>query len=130
MSPALLVLAALDGAAFVMIGAAGGHGVITDAALQRLFDTASEYHALHALAALATAAVAQRLGPWAYVAVGLMIAGTLFFCGSLYLHAFTGMVQVPFAAPVGGLALILGWLLLAFAGLRAWTRNGPAADRH
>lgn len=119
-----LVIAALDGGAFVVIGAAGGHGVIADAALQRLFDTASDYHAWHALALLAVAmgharleGAARRL---ASVAAALWLAGTILFSGSLYLHALGGASPLPAATPVGGACLIVGWLVLAAAGFVAW----------
>ena len=37
--------------------------------------------------------------------------------GSLYVHAFSGVAPIPMAAPFGGAFLILGWLLLAAAGI-------------
>ena len=40
--------------------------------------------------------------------------GTALFCGSLYLRAF-GTMTPGFMAPAGGMALMLGWLLLAVA---------------
>jgi uncharacterized membrane protein YgdD (TMEM256/DUF423 family) len=124
-----LVIAALDGAAFVVIGAAGGHGVIADATLQRLFDTASDYHAWHALALLAVAmgqgrleGAARRL---ASVAAMLWLVGTVLFSGSLYIHAFIGAAPIPAATPVGGASLIFGWLVLAAAGLVVLRRSRP-----
>jgi uncharacterized membrane protein YgdD (TMEM256/DUF423 family) len=48
------------------------------------------------------------------VAGWLFLAGILLFCGSLYLLAFTGM-HSGYVTPAGGLAFILGWLLLAAA---------------
>jgi len=123
MSPLLLLLAALDGAAFVIIGAAGGHGVINDASLQRLFDTASDYHAVHALALLAVSAAARSVGRWAFAAAGLMLAGTVLFSGSLYLHAVNGTPPLPMATPLGGILLILGWAALAVGAALALRRN-------
>jgi uncharacterized membrane protein YgdD (TMEM256/DUF423 family) len=48
----------------------------------------------------------------------VIVAGTLFFCGSLYLMALTGWKSLPVVAatPLGGLLMIAGWL---FAGLKA-----------
>ena len=45
MLPIWLFLAALDGMTLVIIGAAGGHGVIEDPALVRLFELAADYQA-------------------------------------------------------------------------------------
>lgn len=54
----------------------------------------------------------------------LFLAGLLLFSGSLYLRAAWGM-DVPPVAPVGGSALILGWLVL---GLAAATAAGPGRE--
>jgi len=37
------------------------------------------------------------------------------FSGSLYLMAFTGWTRLGMITPIGGLALIIGWLALALA---------------
>jgi len=44
----------------------------------------------------------------------LFLAGMFFFSGSLYLMTFTQQKWLGAITPVGGLAFIGGWLLLAF----------------
>ena len=65
-----------------------------------------------ALAALSPLAVRR----WAFYGLGLVLAGTLLFSGSLLLHA---LATVPAAlAPVGGGLMIVGWLLHALGHWR------------
>lgn len=124
MSAPWLLLAALDGALFVVLGATGRHGTIAAPDLQRLFDTANAYHAWHALAVLGVAvAVAQmpllarRLARFAGAA---FLLGSTLFCGPLYLRALWEMSALGPLTPVGGALLIVGWLSLAAAGGAAW----------
>ncbi|XP_005940286.1 transmembrane protein 256 isoform X2 [Haplochromis burtoni] len=46
------------------------------------------------------------------VAGSLLIAGMGMFCGSLYHQALTGDPGLRKAAPVGGVAMIVGWLAM------------------
>ena len=52
------------------------------------------------------------------VSVPWFAAGTVLFSGSLYLLVVTGARWLGAITPLGGLAFIAGWLLLAWA---AWT---------
>jgi len=45
---------------------------------------------------------------------GLLAVGVLLFSGSLYLLAVTGVRLLGAVTPVGGVAFIAGWLLLAW----------------
>ena len=49
----------------------------------------------------------------------VLLAGLVLFAGNLALRAELGQLLFPFATPLGGGAMILGWLALA---LGAWTR--------
>jgi len=74
------------------------------------------YHAL----AIGLAAFAMR-GPAetrARAAAMLFLIGILLFSGSLYLLALTGMTALGFITPIGGVAFVAGWILLALAALR------------
>ena len=52
-------------------------------------------------------------GAWAKAAGWLFIAGVLVFSGSLYALALDAPRALGMITPVGGLALILGWLAFA-----------------
>lgn len=115
-----LVLAGLNGAAFVALGAYGAHGLGDAPQAQRWFDIALRYHGWHAAALLAIALwmpagiAARRLRG---VALASFLIGTILFCGSLYRMALTDLPLFAGAAPIGGSSFILGWLALAVAGL-------------
>lgn len=114
-----LVLAGLNGAAFVALGAYGAHGLGDAPQVQRWFDIALRYHAWHAAAVLAVALwmpvgiAARRLRG---IALALFLIGTILFCGSLYRMALTDLPLFAGAGPIGGTSFILGWLALAVAG--------------
>ena len=48
----------------------------------------------------------------------LVIFGIILFSGSLYLLAITGARWLGAITPLGGLAFIAGWVMLAVAALR------------
>lgn len=48
----------------------------------------------------------------------LFLLGTLVFSGSLYILVLTGQRWLGAVTPLGGLAFILAWVLLASAVLR------------
>lgn len=119
----MLVTAALLGALAVGTGAFGAHaleGVLAERA-RGWYDTAVTYHATHALALLACGLVAVHAPvgsttPRSLTAAGAaLLIGIVLFSGSLYLMAFTGWTRLGMITPLGGLALIVGWLSLALA---------------
>lgn len=103
------VLAALS----VALGAYAAHGM-ADAQVQSKLQTATLYAFGHGVALAALAAGTTRsLGR---AGLYLLLLGTLLFSGSLALAA---LVQVSGKlAPVGGISLILGWLVWALDAIR------------
>lgn len=118
-----VALGACSGVLAVLLGAFGAHALRTRLTpdLLAIWQTASQYHFYHALALVLTGVAAASLGSsgllrasgWAF------LAGTLVFSGSLYLLAFTGVRWLGAITPIGGVALIIAWALLAAAALRA-----------
>jgi len=106
----------------VAIGAYGAHGAThyMNADQLRWIAKGARYQMYHALALLA---VAWALTYWTRqakllkAAGWLFIAGTVFFAGSLYLMAFTG-IDLGYVTPTGGVAYMLGWVALAEAARR------------
>lgn len=101
----------------VAAGAFGAHalrGRLTPEALGS-FEVAARYHMYHALALLAVAWAATRWPGGAVTAAGwLFLAGTVVFSGSLYLLSLTGQRWLGAMTPFGGVAFMLGWLMLAW----------------
>jgi uncharacterized membrane protein YgdD (TMEM256/DUF423 family) len=113
-------LGALSAAIAVALGAFGAHALRSRLEPRDLeiFETAVRYQMYHALALLAAGWVLARGGPSASAAAWGFVAGTVIFCGSLYLMVATGQRWLGAVTPLGGVAFILGWVLLAVAAWR------------
>lgn len=101
----------------VAAGAFGAHGLRErlPTAMLAVFETASRYQMYHALALLGAAwAWTQWHAPSLKLAGWLFMAGTVLFCGSLYLLALTGSRWLGAITPIGGVAFLAGWAALAW----------------
>jgi len=112
------VLGAILALLSVALGAFGSHGLAAHFAVQpdleATFQTAVQYHQMHALALLILAWASTRWpGRWLAWAGGFFVAGIGLFSGSLYLLSLTDARWLGAVAPLGGAALIAGWGLLA-----------------
>jgi len=102
----------------VAAGAFGAHGLRgqLDPAALSTFETAARYQLVHSLAAAFAADRAGRQGAaMAARAAGLFVAGAVLFSGSLYVLALGGPPLAGVITPLGGLAFMAGWLLLALS---------------
>lgn len=122
-----IVLGALLGGLAVGLGAFAAHGMKAhfDEAQLRTFETGVRYQMYHALALLACGLL-QRGGVRATAAVALFVAGVLMFSGSLYGLVWTGASWLGPVTPIGGVALLGGWLALVATALRAPRTAGLA----
>lgn len=128
----LLMAACLLMATGVGLGAFGAHGLRARLApdLLAIYETGVSYHLVHGLAAC-VAALLARTGPGRRAATAgwLFIAGIVVFSGSLYMLALTGTRWLGAITPLGGVAWIAGWLLLAWAGLARPSREVTSTER-
>jgi uncharacterized membrane protein YgdD (TMEM256/DUF423 family) len=93
--------------------------------LLAVWETAARYHMYHALALLVVAMAASRWPAGGWSAPGwLFTAGIVIFSGSLYVLALSGVRWLGAITPLGGVALLAGWVLLALAGARALGSGG------
>ena len=101
----------------VGFGAFGAHALRTFLDAQHLawWQTAVSYQMWHGIALVALGAVPLR--GTAATAV-LFVAGIVLFSGSLYLLALTDWRWLGAITPLGGLALIGGWAMLAWRAMR------------
>lgn len=109
------------GALGVGLGAFGAHGLKTRISVEMIaiWETASRYQLLHALALLATGWACERWpGTYTSGAGWLFLAGTALFSGSLYALALTGVRALGAITPIGGVCFIAGWTCLALAAMR------------
>jgi uncharacterized membrane protein YgdD (TMEM256/DUF423 family) len=116
-------LGALAAALGVALGAFGAHALKArlSADMLAVWQTAVQYHLWHALGLIAIGALVQhlpasgalRLAGW------LMLAGIVLFSGSLYVLAASGVRWLGAVTPFGGACFIAGWIVLAYAVVRA-----------
>lgn len=132
MNRRLFTIACLLGAAGVVAGALGAHALRERLEPQQLdsFNTAVRYQVWHALALLVVASQAAALGRWGRRAGWALLIGALLFSGSIYALVlieprprFLGPVT-----PLGGLCMIVGWLMLARAGCCADSQSSEGSD--
>ena len=115
-----MILAGLLGAVAVAMGAYAAHGMTEafgpDAA--RRAALGAQYQLLHAIALFVVGFAAPRLARRrvAHAAGTLFALGSVLFPGALYILAFGGPGTAGMIAPIGGLCLIAGWVMLAIAG--------------
>lgn len=123
----VLAMAGLAGALGVGLGAFGAHALAARLSPADLatFETGARYQMFHAVALLGLGAwigrhPARRLA-WAARAFGF---GTLVFSGSLYALVLTGQRWLGAVTPIGGVALIAGWILVMVEGATTMDQPG------
>ena len=122
MGRVFMVILGIAGAMSVGLGAFGAHSLEARLSADMLatFETAVRYQFYHTLGLVA---VVIAIGRWPAsklpVASGwLFVLGMALFSGSLYLLVATGKSWLGAVTPLGGVAFIVGWLLLAAVAWR------------
>ncbi len=103
----------------VGLGAFGAHALkdrLAQTRMEEVYRTGVQYHLVHALALLLLAALYDKIKDKrrAEICGWLFAVGILFFSGSLYVLAVSGVKILGAVTPVGGLFFLSGWALLAF----------------
>jgi len=104
----------------VIFGAFGAHALKTSLSPKMLdtFETGVRYQMYHGLGLLALAWAIDRWPERRLVpAAWFLLAGTVVFSGSLYLLVLTGARWFGAITPIGGVALIVGWVFVAWRTL-------------
>jgi uncharacterized membrane protein YgdD (TMEM256/DUF423 family) len=115
------LIGAVSGFLTVAGGAFGAHALEGTMSAERFewFQTAVRWQGLHALAIVAAGfASGRRYGRFAPAAGWLFAAGTVIFCGSLYLLAFTGARGFGAITPIGGVLWLAGWMSLTLSAVK------------
>jgi len=127
-----LLIAALAGAVAVMLGAFGAHVLRAQLSVSMfdVFQTGVTYQFYHVMALLCVGLLQQaqdrtllRICGW------LFLLGMLLFSGSLYVLALTGERTLGIITPLGGVALIAGWLMLAWAVFSKVKQHADTGER-
>lgn len=121
-----LVASGVAGLTGVALGAIGAHALkltLTERGMTAAWETAARYHLFHAVALLGVAAWAasrpnesdtRLLGR----AAQAWCLGIVLFSGSLYCLALGGPRWLGPVTPLGGVALMAGWLALIVAAFK------------
>lgn len=113
-----LRIAAVNGFLAVAAGAFGAHALKTRLTPELLanFETAARYQMYHALALLAVSGLAARGASRAVGVAGWgFTLGIVLFCGSLYAYSLGGPKGLVMVTPIGGAAMLVGWISLLIA---------------
>jgi len=117
-----LLAAGVLGLSGVALGAMGAHALraaLMERGMMQSWETAARYHIFHAVALLGLAAWARasgdesnRLLVWT---ARCWTSGVVLFSASIYWLALGGPRWLGPVTPVGGVALMIGWLMLILA---------------
>ena len=126
MRPNWIAIGCFSAALAVMLGAYGAHGVQGKVSPEdyEVWKTAVLYHSIHSVALVLFGLYRDRrsgsAGPgW------VLLLGTILFCAPLYGHPLEAPHWTLHLAPVGGLGLMLAWILFGASALRSGARDDP-----
>ncbi|MEP2650784.1 MAG: DUF423 domain-containing protein [Paraglaciecola sp.] len=117
----ILFFAAFSGMLSVILGAFAAHGLKGKLSDQMLdtFQVGVQYQMYHSLALILLVILYRQMPQSLMIySAGFMVAGIIFFSGSLYVLAITQIKWFGPITPLGGLFFIVGWALLLASALK------------
>jgi uncharacterized membrane protein YgdD (TMEM256/DUF423 family) len=127
MQPAVfVVLGGMLAALAVGLGAIGAHVLKSQLTAEQLatYQTAVQYQMYHAIGLVLVGLLSlYRRSRWFEVAGWSMLVGILLFSGLLYAWLATGRRFFVYPVPVGGVAFMIGWALMAIGALGGWGKH-------
>lgn len=119
-----IISGAVHGFLVVALGAFGAHALdaVLDEYGKGIWETAVQYQMFHAIALLAIGILMSPkiFGPIKKLknAAICMNLGIVFFSGSLYILAISGIKILGAITPIGGVLFLAGWILLLVSTLK------------
>ena len=123
----ILLASGIIGALGIAFGAFGAHSlpkILKDLPQEEILqrqawlETGVRYHMYHAVALLAIGLTGQR-AEQNFSASGIAwLLGILIFSGCLYAMTLTGIRVLGAIVPIGGVAFIVGWVMVLVTALR------------
>lgn len=118
MANVFLFLGSINAFLAVALGAFGAHALKSKLSDKMLtaFQTGVHYHLIHAVALIVIAILIKitsdtsSLPTWSG---WLLVSGIVLFSGSLYALSLSGITRLGIITPLGGIAFLAGWLILA-----------------
>lgn len=115
----------------VGVGAFGAHALselLSQNSRTAVFELANRYHFYHGLALMLLGLVNSQFAIKSKLAPFLMLIGTVIFSGSLYLLAIMNIAWLGAITPIGGVCLLLSWLLFVWSTLRFVNQESAGND--
>ncbi len=119
MNKPILILASFLGVTAIILGAFGAHGLkeLISAESMQTFETGVRYQMYHALFLLFVGSTNYISAKSKKLIFYFVLIGWLFFSGSIYGLATNLLTNfdfktIAFVTPIGGLCLIISWILL------------------
>ena len=112
-----LIAGSIFAALAILFGAFGSHALKEKLSLEELeiYDIATRYLMFHALGIFGIGILGYQVpSQILMIPFSLMSFGVLVFSGSLYLISLIGYKKLGMITPIGGLALIISWIMLAY----------------
>ena len=112
-----IIVGSVFAALAVIFGAFGAHGLKSKVSVEDLtiFETGVRYQMYHALGIILLGLLAMKpnlnISPLPFI---FFVTGIIVFSGTLYLIPLTGLRWMGAITPIGGFALILGWVFLIY----------------
>ncbi len=141
----IVVIGAISAGLAVAGGAFGAHALEERVPADMLanYETGVRYHFYHSLGLLAVGLLALRrqdggireagepagASPRLRWSAVCMLTGIVLFSGSLYTMALTGLRWLGAVTPIGGIAFLAGWVLLAAAALAPPGANPKTSEK-
>ncbi|SDY30236.1 DUF423 domain-containing protein [Thermoactinomyces sp. DSM 45892] len=120
-----LLLGSINMALSIALGAFGAHGLKGKVAEKMIanWNTGAHYHMIHALGMLIVGILLSKIQDSGMLTTSgwLMLAGVVLFSGSLYVMAVTGITKLGAITPIGGLAFIVAWVLMAVVAYKQFS---------
>jgi len=120
-----ITFAALNMLIAVGAGAFGAHGLkaVLSADMLAVWQTAVHYQMVHALGLFGLGILMAQWTDTILLAraAAIMLAGIIVFSGSLYALALSGILWLGAITPIGGLAFLVAWAMLAWCAFRRQT---------
>ncbi|SES02424.1 DUF423 domain-containing protein [Psychrobacillus sp. OK032] len=119
-----IIAGAINAFLAVAFGAFGAHALKEKLSEKYLaiWETAVQYQMFHALALIAIGILmsSKLIGSVSSLNTAgyLILAGIILFSGSLYVLSLTGIGVLGAITPIGGVAFLVGWILIIVAAAK------------
>ncbi|WP_413364655.1 DUF423 domain-containing protein [Lysinibacillus sp. 3P01SB] len=120
-----IISGAVHGFIAVSLGAFGAHALenVLDDYGQGIWDTAVQYQMFHAVGLLLIGVLmsAKLFGEVKQLKIAMICfnLGILFFSGSLYILALTGISKLGAITPIGGVFFLSSWVLVIVSTVKS-----------